>query len=173
MRLLQKELASQNVSDYTIWNGIVDDVISCTGISRAHKQIVRYAKDSGLPRVLIAEDDLHFSAAGAFEYFIKSIPLEFDIYLGGISWGQIKDDNTVNDFSGTVFCVVHERFYDHFLSTREDKDLDRSLSGGGKFIVCQPMVVTQHSGFSDHHKKWLDLDGLFESVKLYGYQHIN
>ncbi|MCI4668213.1 MAG: hypothetical protein MRZ79_08755 [Bacteroidia bacterium] len=65
---LQQELKSQNITDYQIWEGIRDSPTR-KGISRAHKQIVLDAKNRGLPRVLIEEDDISFSDQGAFNYW--------------------------------------------------------------------------------------------------------
>ena len=112
MNLLQNELTSQHIRDYKIWDGIVDREKTCRGISRSHKQIVADAKAKGTPEVLIAEDDIHFTAAGAYNFFMSKIPPEYDIYLGGIIWGKINSDNRVDDFSGTTLYLVHQRFYD-------------------------------------------------------------
>jgi hypothetical protein len=35
---------------------------------------------------------------------------------GGISYGLIGEDQTVSDFSGTHLYMIHESFYDTFLS---------------------------------------------------------
>jgi len=152
--LLLKELENQHIKDFRIWDGIVDKEIVSRGIAKAHKQIVKHAKALQLPEVLIAEDDLHFMAPGAFQYFLDNRPADYDIYLGGITWGQIKENNEVNDFSGITLYMVNSRFFDSFLSIPEDRDLDRQLRHKGKFIVCNPMVAIQHDGFSDNYKRY-------------------
>ena len=98
--LIQKEISDQKISDVRFWNGIIDNTLPCRGISRAHKQIVTWARDQDYEEVLIAEDDIRFTALGAFQYFLKNKPTDFDIYLGGITWGTVKNNQTVNDFSG-------------------------------------------------------------------------
>lgn len=40
----------------------------------------------------------------------------------------------------------------------EDKDMDRAMAGLGKFVVCNPMVACQQSGFSDHHNRNVNFD---------------
>lgn len=151
--LLQHELQEQQVTNYRIWAGIRDCECPQRGISKAHKQIIAWSKACGFPTVLIAEDDIAFSAPGALDCFLKQQPADFDLFLGGIIWGDIKSDNTVNDFAGTTLYLASERFYPTLLDLPEDKDYDRALAGQGKFVVSNPLVASQHSGFSDHHNR--------------------
>ena len=44
--LLQKELYEQRIVDYKIWDGIIDPTCTSRGISQAHKQIIRFAKEN-------------------------------------------------------------------------------------------------------------------------------
>lgn len=107
---------------------------------------------------MIAEDDIKFTARGAFDYFIKNEPQEYDLYLGGIIYGNINSDNTVCDFAGTHFYKIKQKFYDTFLSIPEGKDIDRLLANKGKFIVCNPFVAIQNNGFSDNQKRHQNYD---------------
>jgi hypothetical protein len=135
---------------YKIWNGLKQTNFVHTNISRSHKQIVRYAMQHRFKMVCICEDDVRFCDKGAWKYFLDNIPKDFDIYLSGIYWGDIKPDNTVTDFSGLHLYIVHERFYYAFLQGDENKDIDRSLAGMGKFVVCNPFAAIQYNGFSYH-----------------------
>ena len=126
------------------------------GIALAHKQIISWAKQNKQKEVLIAEDDIQFSDFGAFTYFISQKPIDFDLYLGGITWGTVRTDNTVADFSGTMLYAAHERFYDAILSLDITRDYDRAMAGLGRFVVCSPMVACQHSGFSDNQRRFID-----------------
>ena len=168
LKLLNQELIEQHILDYKIWDGIIYESIPHRGISKAHKQIVKWAQKEKLPEILIAEDDFHFTAKGAFDYFIKNKPYDFDIYLGGIHEGQTKQDNTVADFSGMTFYVVKSRFYDVFLSVRENGNIDRELRNRGKFIVCNPPVVIQHNGFSDNIKQFCNYDMHLKGKTYFG-----
>jgi hypothetical protein len=154
--LLQKELASQGITDYQIWNGIMDAELPARGISRAHKQIVRDAADKGLPEVLIGEDDLHFTGRGAFDFYLNHKPRNFDLYLGGIYHGDIDRDGITRDFSGLTLYMVSSRYYQKFLDSAEDKHIDRFQTNRGRFVVCQPCIVQQHDGFSDNVKKTVE-----------------
>jgi len=150
--ILKEEFTNQNITDFKIWEGIVDCDSPCAGISKAHKQIVKYARDVNLPEVLIGEDDLHFVSDGAYNFFLKNKPVDFDVYLGGIYSGEIKTDNTVNDFAALTLYIVNKRYYDIFLNLPENIHLDRAMRYTGRFVVCHPFVVKQHNGFSDNLK---------------------
>jgi hypothetical protein len=167
LKLLKVELQGQNIIDYRIWEGIVDKNIPAKGISQAHKQIVRYAKENQLPEVLIAEDDLKFTAKGAFNFFLKTKPNDFDLYLASIYFGKIKSDNTVDDFSGLTFYVVKEKFYDILLSRPEHDNLDRMMKNTGKFIVCNPFTVIQQNGFSDNVSSLCNYDSFLLGRELF------
>ena len=124
--------------------------------------------DETFPEVLVAEDDIHFTSPGAFRLFLDNKPIEYDIYLGGIIWGKIKEDNSVDDFSGNTLYMVNSRFYSTILSVSEEKDFDRVVANKGKFFVCKPMVVVQHNGYSDNQKRHIDFDPYIRRTKLYG-----
>lgn len=168
LELLQKELAEQGIYQYKIWDGIWDRKQPCKGISKSHKQIVKFACDNKLPSIMIAEDDLKFTATGAFQYFLQNEPPDYDLYLGGIYYGNIKKDNTVDDFAGLTLYRIHQRFYNTFLSIPEETDLDRSLHLKGKFVVCDPFVVFQQNGFSDNKGAHCNYEIYLRDRKLFG-----
>jgi hypothetical protein len=147
---------------------VIDPFVTSRGISRAHKQIVEYAQRNNLQEVLIAEDDLCFTGRGAFDFFLDNKPTDFDIYLGSIYHGDIRKDNSVIDFSGLTMYIINQRFYDTFLSIREDKHLDRALRDKGRYIVCNPFVAIQFNGYSDNMKQFWNYDGCFKDRKLFG-----
>jgi len=169
LELLQKELEQESITDYKIWNGIVDPSKTARGISRSHKQIVRFALENGLTEVLIGEDDLHFTAPGAFAYFMSQKPTDYDIYLGGPSHGKLDAANKVNDFAGLLLYVIHHRFYETFLSIPENQHIDRGLRYKGEFIVCNPWPVIEHSGYSDNLKEYCDSSIFYGHRKLFGH----
>jgi len=100
--LLKKELEEQKIHDFQIWEGIENKEKPYRGISKPHKKIVLHAMKNKLPSVLIGEDDLKFTATGAFNFFLNNIPRDFDIYLAGIVYGKLMSDNSVDDFSGNT-----------------------------------------------------------------------
>jgi len=165
--LLQETLSAQKIDDWRIWPGEVDHESARRGICRSHKQIISFAKEQHQAHVLVAEDDVYFTAPGAFTYFMDHMPDDFDMYLGGITWGKLMDDQTVQDFAGITLYVMHEQFYDKFLALDEEKDADRALAGLGRFVVCEPMVACQQSGYSDNQKKYLDFGPLLRAKKWF------
>jgi hypothetical protein len=166
-QLLNIELIKQNITNYTIWEGIPDKESPKRGIAKAHKQIIEWACNQNLPSVLIAEDDIKFTAKKAFEFFIKNEPEDFDLYLGGITYGSINPDNSVNDFAGTHLYKINQNFYSTFLSLSEKEDIDRSLANKGKFIVCNPFVAIQQNGFSDNQKRYQNYDLYLQNRQLF------
>lgn len=145
--------------EYVLWPAQkpVEREKTCAAISRAHKQIVRHAKDTKLREVLIMEDDVRFTAPGAFDYFMEQLEGRYvkdfglyHIYLGGIMTGRPLE-SMVRDFSGLHCYVVHEDFYDTFLGADENQHLDRWLAcTKGAFHICHPMVAFQTDGYSDN-----------------------
>jgi hypothetical protein len=166
-QLLYNELIEQNISHYRIWDGIIFEENPKVAIAKAHKQIVEWASRQNLPSVTIAEDDVKFTAKNAFDFFLNNEPNEFDLYPGGITYGTINPDNSVNDFAAAHLYKVNQHFYDTFLSLPEKDDIDRTLANRGKFIVCNPFVAIQHNGYSDNKKLNQDYDLYFKIRKLF------
>lgn len=165
---IQKQFSEQGVKDFKIWPGIVDEQIIQRGISRAHKRIVMDASTKGLPEVCIMEDDCDFLDKNAFDYFIKNKPKEYSLYLGGLSNGQIKEDGTLTNFRGMTLYMVAKPFYNIFLSVDERQHIDFALSRTGTtFHVCQPIVCTQLTGFSDNKKKYFSYAHLLNQYKTW------
>lgn len=167
LTLLLEELALQGITDYTIWPGIITEVPSL-GIAMAHQQIVKWAELSNLPEVTIAEDDLLFTAPGAFSYYCRKKPQDFDLYLGGITYGEILPGNIVKDFSGTHLYTIHQKFFQSFLSLNGQQDIDRALKDMGRFVVCNPIVAIQRNGFSDNRKRNIDYSIYLNKRPLFG-----
>jgi len=155
-----KELKEQNISDYKIWDGIFIETRPRTAISRSHKMIVRDAKERKLPRVIIAEDDLQFTNKGAWDFFLKSIPEEFDVFLSHLYWGKwTKEGKVLGPFAALTLYCVHEKFYDYFLGMSDFEHIDIAINKSWRYDVrvCLPMVCRQTNGWSDNeksYKKW-------------------
>lgn len=165
--LLFRELAEQDIYNYQLWPAIFDERATFAGISQAHKKIVRYAKQNKWPNVTIAEDDIRFTAKGAYKYWLSKKPKDFDIYLAGIYTGDIKEDNTVDDFSGMTLYMVNERFYDIFLNVTIMNHIDRTLARLGKFVVCNPFAATQWCTWSSNKSAMIDHSSLLKGRKLW------
>jgi len=162
-----KEMHEQGIEHYKVWDGI-HDANRVRGISRAHKQIVQYAKDNGLPEICIAEDDLCFLANGAFDYYLHNKPTEFSIYMGGLSNILKREEDYITDFRGMTLYTVHESFYNRFLSIPETVNIDAGLKGLGKYYLCSKVVCSQRAGFSYHKKRHKDYSHLLKQYNVYG-----
>lgn len=167
---LMKELKTQGIENYWIWAG-VEDKFPHTGISRAFKRIVKYAKDNNLEMVAIAEDDIRFSHRDSWKYFLENVPSYFDLYLSSFYSGLITFDNRIEDFRGMTLLIVHSKFYDKFLDANEETNIDHALVGLGEYFVCPMWPCTQHPGFSENLQMEVNHDIRIDQSKLFkGYQ---
>lgn len=163
---LMYELDRQGIADYRLWPAIFDKPV-CKGVSRAHKQIVAYAKEQGLPEVVIMEDDVKFPADDGYWYYLQHKPKQFDLYLGGIYRGEIVDGR-VKDFSSLHLYTIRQQFYDTFLSVDESKHIDTALGGLGDYRVCYPFAAIQYDGFSNNNDAMSNHAGLIKDREVYG-----
>ena len=150
-----REIKEQCIIDYEFRLGIKTQ-FNFNGVRRAHQNVVMMAKQKELPYVIIAEDDIKFLGKEAWLYYFRNMPKDFDLYLGGIMSGDIEDGVVKGSFSGLTLYTVHKRFYDTFLSIQSTGHLDRLLADKGRYVVCDPMVVSQHGGYSDNHEKVIE-----------------
>lgn len=153
---------------YRFWPGIVEKQRK-VGINKAHKQIVRYAKDKNLPFVIIAEDDLVWYSQGSWKYFLNNMPYDFDIFLSSYYHGIVDANNEISSFSGLTLYAVAKRFYDKYLSIPEHMHIDTGISLiGGKFIVCPKFVTFQRKGYSEQRGRIVDDSKRHIGKPIYG-----
>ena len=119
---------------------------------------MRWAKQNGLPEVAICEDDILFTSLRSWDYFLEHKPEDYDLYLGNYYSGVLMPDNTLYGFTGFTLYFVNHRYYDTFLETPANKNIDAAQRGRGKFVACQPEVARQRSGYSSHRKKIVNDD---------------
>ena len=171
-KVLLGEFEKQGIRNYVFFPSVHDVELVQKGINKAHKNIIQYAKENNLESVLIAEDDIQFFDEGAFDFYIKNKPDDYDIYLGGIYLGEIEYGITKR-FTGMTLYMVHNKFYDTFLSTDEYEHIDISLAYLGKYVVCDPFVVRQHNGISDNEKKYMNYDFMFDYRNCFKFTNQN
>jgi len=172
MKILENELEMQGIDNVNIWEGIYHPKSIMKSISLAHKQIIKWAKETGLKTVTVFEDDIKFTDKGAWDYYVDNEPLDYDIYLGGIYLGTIKN-SIANSWTAAHCYTVHERFYDVFLKSDEDKHIDTALAGLGKYVVCEPMIAVQYNGVSNNTNQYCNFDSIINSRKLFKNQTNN
>lgn len=153
------------------WEGVTTEKLPAYSINKAHKQIVADAKKNNLPCCCIAEDDFQMSAEGAWEYYLKNIPEDYDLYLSGVYSAQIKDGRIMNGFSGLTMYIIHERFYDFFLNINPLDHIDRALGNfcfEKMYRIVEPYVTYQLEGYSDNHRRDTAHSSYLEKMKLFG-----
>lgn len=142
------------------------------GISRSFKKIVRWAKEKNMDRVTIGEDDLLFSDPSAWKHYLENIPEDYDLYLGGVYSGYVREGRLASDYAGHTLIMINKRFFDFFLSADENFHIDRWFGRhfrDYKFMVCEPFVVSQiPTSYSDNHKAMASHAALIEGARLYG-----
>lgn len=170
---LLKELKTQEITDYSIIGGFYDPFNTKQAIHQGHRGIVQSAKDKGLPNCIIAEDDIVFTSAGAWKYFLSQIPEDYDLFMGLVYSGEINlEYRVINGFSaGCSLYVINARFYDFFLSLDTNTHIDRELGSycyQYKFFVVNPQVVVQRGGFSYNLKRSMQYTVYMEGKDFYG-----
>lgn len=177
METLMNEFSEQRITNYTIIEGQRDLAAVFRGINNSHKSIIRLAKAQKLPNCIIGEDDLKFTAPGAWNYFLEQLELnkDADIFLSMIYEGVVDENNRVVknpfSFSGLTLYSVNSKFYDQFLGMKDMNHLDKELGSFADkydFRVCDPFAAIQYNGYSDQKKKDCQYDHLLVGIKLFG-----
>lgn len=152
---LYNELKTQQI-DWRMWSCVRDTQNVIRSINLSHKQIVKYAKDNGLPEICIMEEDVWFMAPGAWQYFLRNKPADYDLYLAGayalnpLAKKRLEEQHgpvEIHNFAGLHCYMISERYYDRFLSIPEWKHID-DQPGMGVFYVLFPFAALQHPGWS-------------------------
>ncbi len=145
------ELRIQRIRSYIIHPATVLKHSVVESINASHKKIVRTAKEAGLPYVIIAEDDLMFTADGAWQYYLDNMPQSFDLYLGCT---YVKPFS-LNKVAGFQLYTVHKKFYDTFLSAPDTDHIDIAMNYlGGDYHICLPVVALQRPGYSSNNNAY-------------------
>lgn len=171
---LMKELERQGITDYKLWPAIeIANKPRRTGVSKAHKQIVEWALIEQIPEVCIMEDDVFFPANDGWQYFLSNKPkVPYDLYLGGITRGEIKNGKTER-YTGQFCYCISESFYTTFLRADENLDIDGAMSGMGTFFVCDPMACFCYPGYSLVQQGAMDYSHLLIGREIYGFGKMN
>jgi len=170
--LIQEEMDRQKITEYTLFPPVPRETV-VSSINVSQKSIIQKAKDEGLERVIIMEQDIWFPSKDGWEYFVKNEPKEYDIYLGG---NYLPDNRIeykvpltkINSYVGHHCIMVHNRYYDRFLETPEDKHIDTAQEGRGEFYLCYPMPALQRAGFSSNNMAQVDYNKILEPIHIYG-----
>ena len=147
------------------------------GCTLSHLEVLKLAKERGLPEVLIFEDDFQFLITREeWTELLAHLPADYDVVM--LSYNLLRSE-PYNDRFGRVLEVqtasgylVHSRFYDTLIETMED-GYARFLETGAHWLYTndqywkrlQPTarwyysllrVGKQRPGFSDLGQKFVD-----------------
>ncbi len=142
---LTNEFEVQGIADYKFWDAVVLKESVVESINASHKMIVKDAKERKLKEVVIAEQDLTFPANDGWDYFLRSKPNGFDIYVACSYVPPISN----NILCGFHLYIVSEKFYDDFLSIPNNSHIDTAANDlKGDYKYCYPFAALQRPGFS-------------------------
>ena len=162
---LIKELEGQGITDFEIFPCLMfPEVVH--SINASHKMIVQDAKDKGLPEVFIAEDDLMFTAPGAWKYFLekKPAPENYDLYLAS----TYIIEEPLKNICGFHLYSVSEKFYDPFLSVPDDQHIDTVFNDvKGDYHFCYPFPALQRPGFSANNMMVVNYNSMIDEKHLF------
>lgn len=153
------------------WDGEIFPHDRKKGICRGFKKIVQDAKDCGYKYCCIMEDDCRFFGHGAWGYYLEKMPDDFDIYHAMIYVGEIRQNRIIGKFSSMTLFIVHEKFYDFFLSLPDSCHVDLELSlyvDQFKFMVCDKFVCEQDGSKSENNLMTCDYTSLLVGRNIYG-----
>ena len=158
------EFIEQDIVKFKFWEAVCDKDSVVKSINASHKMIVRWAKENKKPFVVIAEQDLHFTAKGAWNYFVSRMPKQYDLYLACTYIPPI----TNNQICGFHLYVVHEKFYDVFLSVPDDDHIDTAMnSRAGDYKFCYPFPALQRSGYSFNNKAVVNYNSVLKDADIW------
>jgi hypothetical protein len=151
-----KKQAQEQGFTFNVHEGVYGEPTH-VAINKAWKNVIRFAKEQGLPEIIAMEDDCIFTRPGAFMEWLDHKPNDFDIYLGGVYGRDIGKKGTIKTFCGLHCILVNSRFYDTFLKVSDRENIDIALGGKGRYILYD--VAKQIDGYSDNMKRYVNYNG--------------
>ena len=151
------ELERQGLDDYSMMPAICGRSSVAASINASHKQIIRLARDMGLPEVCVLESDVGFPVPDAWRYFLANKPEQYDLYLGGTYGEVLRDDEgyyTLIPAGFHCYCIS-AGYYDRFLAVPDDEHID-TAQRGGRFRLCFPFAAIQREGWSANNQRRVD-----------------
>lgn len=173
VKRMHNEMKRQGITDYRLWPSVhLPHKPTRTAISIAHKNVVEWAANEGVEEICIAEDDVWFPSEDGWNYYLKNKPEEYDLYLAGITRGEIKN-NITKRYTGQFCYFIHERYYETFLRTDERMDIDGAQSDRGLFKVCYPFAAFCYPGWSCNARGVMDHSHLLIGREIHGFGLMN
>ena len=153
------EMVRQDIS-YVLWPAVLLSKV-VDSINAAHKAIVSYANDNGLPEICIMEQDVWFPADDGWDYFLKSKPREFDIYVAG-NYGGTK-----YYFNSGFHCyIVKRQYYATFLAKPNDVHIDNCHTTAD-IKICYPYAALQRESWSANNREIVNYNSCLKPEDIY------
>jgi hypothetical protein len=157
------ELNRQQITNFELWPCIMyPNVVQ--SINASHKMIVQRAKDEGLKECCIGEDDLMFPSENGWNWFLENKPGRYDIYAGCNYLASTPPEKPglirVDCIVGFHLYMVHEKYYDTFLSTKDDDHIDTAQKGKEMYVVW-PFPALQRPGYSINNSTIVNYNSIF------------
>lgn len=170
---LMSELRRQHIDDYEIWPCVFHKGPVYESINLSQKMIVQKAKERGDKECVIFEDDIWFPSEDGWVYFLGNKPDSYDIYIGG---SYLMDNRieykfprvAVKEYVGNHCIIIHQRYYDTFLSVPQNAHIDQAQNGLGEFYLCYPMAALQRPGFSSNTGDMANYNAILQEKDVYG-----
>lgn len=161
---LMNEINRQGIDDYEIFPCIIRPNV-VESINASHKMLVRMAMERGDKYACIAEDDLWFPADDGWKYFLDNMPDEFDLYLAATYCIPVSN----NIITGFHLYVVHEKFYETFLSVPDNDHIDTTMNNiKGDWHFCYPFAALQRPAWSSNSKTEVNYNKILREQDVYG-----
>ena len=114
---LIKEFERVGINSYIFWSAVINEKSIVDSIAQSFKNIVYDAKEKGLKRVIVAEQDLFFPNVNGWKYFLENEPKEYSVYIGG---NYLVDNRVeykaplvkVREWVGNQLIIIDESYYD-------------------------------------------------------------
>jgi glycosyl transferase family 25 len=173
--------------------------IGAIGCSLSHLELLKYAKQENMDRILIMEDDIMFTRPKLFVYYLNNFLTKhknFDVLLiAGNNMGEYtRLDNfcvKISKCQTTTGYLVKSHYYDKLIQNYEEGINKLKLNIGliNKYAIDQywtqlqlhdrwylltPLTVTQKPDYSDIEKKEINYNILMldlEKTKLRQFFH--
>ena len=168
--LLKRELAVQGIAEYRLAPGVEHENPS-VAVRLAHQGCFEWARDQGHERVWIAEDDITFTAPGAWAHFVELVEKIGGFVVGGTYGGQhtiIQKHDGWADIK--QLCGLH--LYScptsllEIVAKAEQWHLDIWFARNVPDIkMAWPIVAHERPGYSVKDKKYTDHNKLLEGLE--------
>ena len=156
--LFTKEFTEQGITEWELMPAVKNLAKVTLNIAEAHKNCIRRAQKENLPQCVIMEDDLAFSAPGAYNRFLeffKELPENWNVFTSGsydyqaaaATESLFENIIKLQRFSGLHCYAVNSVYYDKFLDVNVTGHFDKLLRGN--LYMTYPMLCLQHPGFSN------------------------